>query len=658
MFWLFYFGTACSTSSEKEDTSGTVEDTSAATIDSGNNVQDTSIDCSTVDRTFFEEEAAPLLESRCYGCHNENGVASSTRHVLLPFDSPENIDENFTRLQSLATETEDGAELLLEKPSGQGSHGGGEVIDMLAPEYATLSEMVARFIDPGNCENPGEPPMTCEENGIYPGPSPFRRLTDLQYRNSVFDLTGVDVGDLFPPTKRTEEFRTWSMNNVVSAGGAEGILLAAEYVSHNADLAALMACTQEESQRDCGQRYLSDLAYRAYRRPLDAPELEIVLSYLNSGIDISTAVQMGMEVIFNAPQFLYIDASGAGPIMEHSDVEHLDQYAIAARLSYFFINTTPDAELMNAASSGTLQTRQQIREHALRLAQDPRFFDTLTAFHEDWLNLFHLDDAHRDEEMYPTFSDDLVEAMRIETDLFMTEVLWSGQAKFEDLFFSRFTWVNSDLASLYGIADPGEGWHRVELDESRPGILTRSAFLAAHAYTGSSAPIKRGSFVLKEMLCEELSVPQDVNTVLPEESEEASTIRERISQHRTDPSCVGCHDKIDPIGFSFEHFDAMGAWRENWENGIPVDATGDIDLGSFSDASELIAMIATTDVAKECYSIRWFEYALGRPAETEDLCTLDLLQKRFIDTDGNIQNLLVDIAMTDAFLYRYSLEAE
>ncbi len=200
MFWLLYFGIACSTSSEKEEISTVEEEPEETIVVEEPEVQDTSIDCSTVDRTFFEEEAAPLLESRCYGCHNENDVAAFTRHVLLPFDSTENIDENFTRLQSLATETEDGAELLLEKPSGQTSHGGGEVIDMLSPEYATLSEMVARFVDPGNCENPGEAPMTCEEGGIYPGPSPFRRLTDLQYRNSVFDLTGVDVGNFFPPT--------------------------------------------------------------------------------------------------------------------------------------------------------------------------------------------------------------------------------------------------------------------------------------------------------------------------------------------------------------------------------------------------------------------------------------------------------------------------
>ena len=196
--------------------------------------------------------------------------------------------------------------------------------------------------------------------------------------------------------------------------------------------------------------------------------------------------------------------------------------------------------------------------------------------------------------------------MRTETDLFVTEVLWSGEVNYEDLFFSNMTWINSDLAQFYSLPDPGPGWHRVELDESRPGILTRSAFLAAHAYTGSSAPIKRGHFILKEMLCEELSVPPDVNTVIPEESEEAATIRERLLQHQSDPSCSGCHDKIDPIGFSFEHFDAIGAWRDNWESGIPIDATGDIHLGSFDDASELIAMAATTNTAKMLFK-RWFE---------------------------------------------------
>ena len=624
------------------------------------NPQDTAEeDCTTADMDFFRDSAAPLLQSRCYGCHNENGVAASTRHVLVPFDSEANINANFESLRSLTVDTEDGSQLLLQKPSGQTSHGGGEVVDMLSPEYATLHEMVARYIDPGHCENPGEPPMTCEENGIYPGPSPFRRLTDLQYNNTIFDLMNVNVTKgLFPETKRAEDFRTWSVNNVVSSGGAEGIMMAAEYISQNADLDTLMACGQQETERDCGERYLLDLSARAYRRPLGTQESELVISYLDSGIDIRTAIQMGIEVIFNSPQFLYIDASGANPIVEGSEIEHLDQYAIASRLSYFFLNTTPDAQLLEAAAAGELQTRSQVREHALRLVQNPRFLDTLTGFHDDWLNLYHLDGAHRDETLYPNFTEDLIQAMRTETDLYISEVLWSGEVKFEDLFFSSTTWINSDLAEVYNLPDPGPGWHRVQLDETRPGILTRSAFLSAHAYTSASAPIKRGSFVLKEMLCEELSVPPDVNTVIPEESEEANNIRERLLQHRTDPTCEGCHNKIDPIGFSFEHFDATGSWRDDWENGVPIDATGDINLGSFEGAAELIAMIATTDTAKECYSVRWFEYALGRPAETADLCSLDRIQQRFINSDGNIRNLLVDIAMTDAFLYRFSLEAE
>ena len=139
--------------------------------------------------------------------------------------------------------------------------------------------------------------------------------------------------------------------------------------------------------------------------------------------------------------------------------------------------------------------------------------------------------------------------------------------------FSRVTWVNSDLAALYGLADPGP-WHRVTLDDKRPGIYPH-AFLTAHGYT-DSAPVKRGYFVLSEMLCQELSVPPDVDMVVPEDNDGATTIRERLLQHQTDSACAACHERID-IGFAFEHFDAIGGWRDQWENGIDVDATGTVN---------------------------------------------------------------------------------
>ena len=124
----------------------------------------------------------------------------------------------------------------------------------------------------------------------------------------------------------------------------------------------------------------------------------------------------------------------------------------------------------------------------------------LTDFHTDWLNLFHLDTAQRDPNHYPQFTPDMLESMRQETNLFMNEVVWSGDADWETLMFSKTTWVDQELATIYGLPDPGPGWHRVTLDDTRPGLLTRSAFLTAHAYTGSSAPVRRGYFVLSELL--------------------------------------------------------------------------------------------------------------------------------------------------------------
>ena len=155
---------------------------------------------------------------------------------------------------------------------------------------------------------------------------------------------------------------------------------------------------------------------------------------------------------------------------------------------------------MNAAAEGQLGSRQEVRTHAIRLSNDPRFLQTLTGFHDDWLDLYTLDTASRDDTLYPTFTTDLVEAMQMRNDLFVSEVIWSGSLRFEDLFFSQTTWINTDLSTVYGMPDPGPGWHRVELDASRPGILTRGAFLTSHAYRGASAPIKRGAFVLKDML--------------------------------------------------------------------------------------------------------------------------------------------------------------
>jgi hypothetical protein len=170
--------------------------------------------------------------------------------------------------------------------------------------------------------------------------------------------------------------------------------------------------------------------------------------------------------------------------------------------------------------------------------------------------------------------------------------------------------------------------------------------------------------VLEQLLCQDLQPPADVDMTLPDESVETPTVRERLAAHAADPACASCHDAIDPIGLSFEHFGALGEWRDTWTNGYPVDATGSIpdalgDLaGDVDGAADLAALLATSPRARACYARRWFEYGVGRPAEDDDACSLRALSERFESSDGDLRQLVVDVTLTDAFLFRAPAEDE
>lgn len=603
------------------------------------------------DEEHYAASVAPLLQSDCATCHAAGGLAAGTRYLLQVGSDEATRAANRAMLADFVTGTDDGATLLLDKPTGGTSHGGGVRFDLLDPRYAALHELVARLQDPGQCAHPGEPPVTCDGT-IRPGPTPLRRLTDVQVDNTVVDVFDVALpAALFPATTRNADFRTFATNNLVSAAGTESILLTGEAVSGALELEEALDCGAPAE--DCARSQLLDWAAQLYRRPLTSGETALVTSFLDAGVGAEDGVRMGVELLLQSPQFLYLDAPAAVP-QSDDQTALLSDWAIAARLAYFLTDRPPDATLRAAAAAGEVHTRAQVRAHAERLVASPLAAPVVARFHRDWLDLYRFDSHFKDEEAYPLWSDDLVDAMKIEADLFTTEVVWLGSGRLDELLTSPVTWVNQDLAALYGLDDPGPGWHRVTLDPStRPGILTRSAFLASHAYAASSSPVSRGAFVLQAMLCEELNPPQDVNMDLPEESEDAPTIRERLAQHTSDPACVACHERIDPIGFSFEHYDAIGAWRDAWESGIPVDASGTLDGVEIDGAGELLDLLQASDGALEvCYAQRWFEYGVGRPASDQDACSVRDLGDRFVASGGDLRTLLVDVAMTDAFLFR------
>jgi len=658
--WLIAWLAACGPGDDDGAPAASTDAPSAATTDTGTDgsagpTTDTDTECTT-DEEQFVADVSPILQSACIGCHVEGGLAGDTRHVLVPDTDPAHVQANRATLEPLALEQVDGTSLLLLKALGEEAHGGGALTSLVDPTYAALEEFVARVEVPGGCDHPGDAPDACAPGTVEPGDSPLRRLTDVQAANAMDDLFGVrPTPGVFPPTERGELYSTWADANVVSTAGAEGVMLAAEEVADAvaADVPAATGCELDDAA--CLEAWVADRAARTWRHPLTADEQALVDLVWGSTSDPEEQVRRTVAMLLQAPQFLYLGLAAGAPL--DADLDHLDDHAIASRLSFFLLNTTPGDELWALADAGALHTRSQVLAEAQRLVYDHRALPVVARFHHDWLHTYQLDTIAKDEVAYPQFGPELVDDMKAELDLFTTEVVFSGNGTFDDLLYSTTSWTTPALDELYGTtgARVDEGWERRELPAERPGVLSRTAFLTAHAYSATSAPVRRGVFVIEQMLCQQLQVPDDVSLEL-EEPTETNTIRDRLAAHASDPMCAECHDTIDPIGFSMENFGALGEWRDQWANGIEVDATGTIDdpmVGSFDGLNEMLSVVDHQDIVRDCYVRHWFQYAVGRPAQLDDTCSLQELGDRFAYTGGDLHDLLAHLAATDAMRVRH-----
>ncbi len=621
-------------------------------------VTDTAPEGCVTDEDQYAQEGAVVLAT-CAGCHVAGGAAGGTPFVLVASGT---AADNLPRLQTYVAGDPGAAERLRTKPTGRVAHGGGVRFDLLDPSYAVLDELVARAEAPGGCSHPGTPAMVCDGT-VRPGSAPLRRLNARQYVATVRALLNVDVdGTIFPATTEAKGFRTWADLNLVSAAGAEQVELAAEAASAALDVPALLACSAGVDERDCARAFLLDLYARGFRRPLEPAERALATRFLDAGLPVDAAVRMEVELLLQLPQFLYLDVSvdpaqtdpaHVTPSDGGREVAPLAADALAARLAYYLADAPPDATLREAAALGELATADGVLTHARRLADAPTALGPVAAFHRDWLRTWRLSTIVRDPSVWEGDTSALVTSALTELDLFTTEVVWSGNPTLDTLLFGTTGWVDPLLADLYGLPVTGPGWQLADAGEARPGVLTRSAFLLGHAHNGASAPVLRGAWVAEQMFCEHLTPPVNVNTTLPETSEEMPTIRERLAGHAADPACASCHERIDPAGLAFEHYDAMGRWRDRWESGIAVDASGSLSdpPGDFDGAPELLGLLSTSERAQACYVQRWFEYAVGRPAEDADACDLRRLTNRFAASGGNLRQLAVDVTLTDAFRY-------
>ncbi|MEZ4254647.1 MAG: DUF1592 domain-containing protein [Polyangiales bacterium] len=513
----------------------------------------------------------------------------------------------------------------------------------------------------------GEPRLVeCNDAEPQTGATRIYRLTERQYENSVRELLGEPTIDV----------------NLTKDDDAPSLLAVQKWNQIAADLVpaqstwmnAYVSCDLGTSNTACAQEFLAKFAERAFRHPLSSAEstwLGAAWNAAPSGSTQSERLAYVVQAVLQAPQFLYFYSAGVDD-GSGSTTKQLAEYEMAQRLSYFLWDSLPDDALLAAAAGGELDTVDGVISQATRMLADDRAKPVLRSYLTSWLDMDgeHLnapvDDLNKDASRFDNFTPQLGGYMRTEMDAFMDYVMFEKDGSIETLFTDPRAYVNGPLAALYGVEGGPTGanqWAWVDLDTTqRAGVLTRAGFLAVHASDTDSSPIQRGVFVRKHLLCQPPTPPPPTVDNTPVASSApggaaVQSVREKTESLTAEPFCNGCHAGINPIGFAFEHYDALGRWQgdaENW-SGAPVDSSGELVYaglanGPVKDAVELSSRLLETDWLRECAAEAWFQHALRRNPAPLDVCSLQTIR---LDTDrpGSLREVLLGFVASDVFRY-------
>lgn len=526
---------------------------------------------------------------------------------------------------------------------------------------------------PGSVDDPDDPgpEVQCAPGATAPGPTPrLTRLTHAQYDNSIRDLFGKDMraSASFLADPAFEGFDNNAKGLTVSDRLARDYrraaeTIAADAVADQAVLGNILPCAPEGDGAACARQLIEELGKRVYRRPLSAEQAEAYAAayargdgLFESGTPFEQGIRHVIEVMLQSPHFLYrVELSEE---LDSEQIIPLDGYEVATRLSYLLWNSLPDDALLAAAAGGALGTPEGIEAEARRMLADRKAVSALDDFHRQWLHMSGYADLTKDPALYEGFDASVSSAMLAETQEFIRHVILEMEGDYRTLMTAPVGFVNDKLAPIYGV----EGSFTSELVETpldpaeRAGLLTQAGFLSSHAFFDKTSPIHRGVFIQRQILCADLpDPPANINTELPPIQGEIRTTRDQVEAHTSPESCNFCHSKINPPGFAFEHFDAVGRYREG-EDGEPIDATGTMKIGDaevrFDGAVELATQLAESPVAERCYLTNWYRYGNARQLSREDACTIEELDAKLSASGYNIKELLVALTQTRTFRYR------
>jgi hypothetical protein len=504
-----------------------------------------------------------------------------------------------------------------------------------------------------------------------PAAAPVRRLTKVEYDNTLRDLLGIttSLSKTGGFTADTESSTSgFVRGGAITEGDDARIMMAAgasvaDTVS--AKVGSLLPCAPVPSaaadQDACVGKFITQFGKRAYRRPLTAHETELMQGLYKTqrsaevGATFEQAVGALVGAIIQSPQFLYHWELGNNVPTKDGNLIKFNSYEVASKLSYLFWATMPDDKLFEAADNQALSTPEQIAQQARRLLADERAKQGLTDFHLQWSEIGDLVQVPKDESL-KDYSPDVAQAMIDETRDFVTStLLGKSPATLDALLTSNTTVADARLAKIYGTTVSGTGPQPLTLDgKQRAGIFTHLAFLSAKADTADSHPVKRGDTILRRTLCMEFKLPENVPPV-PDSMPGGATTRERFSMHSMMP-CATCHVMIDPVGFAFEEFDAIGAFR-TLDQGKKVDSTGSFTTPGgatlkFTDAVDLMNQMAKLPEVQDCMTTQWMRYMMGRREVPGEASSQKVALGEFKKSNFDLRELLVALTRTRSFTHR------
>jgi hypothetical protein len=505
-------------------------------------------------------------------------------------------------------------------------------------------------------------------NDGYPAFGPqaafqLRRLTTEQYTTSAQTILGVSASGM-PPIEEVSPVGGFSAigagSGSVSGAGVGQFESAARFLAHAAfaDMGArqkLVPCTPTGvADTTCIGSFVTTFGRRAFRRPLTADETTRYTAIAaQAAKDLGDAWQ-GLEAITSAflqsPSFIYLVEAGE-PDPQSAGRLRFTSYEMASRLAYFLTNDTPDDALLTAASSNALVTPAAVQAQAARLLALPEAHTAVGSFFRALLALDNLDVLTRPTALFPKYTATLGPAMKQETLTVVDDLVFASDGDYRHLFDQTDTFVNAELAGLYGVPAPaGTGFARVTLPASahRAGLLGQAGVLAARDHADGTSPTRRGLFVLTRLLCQNLPLAPPANLTIPPPPTGMITARQRLEQHASNAVCAACHRQTDPVGLALEHFDAMGVWRDT-DHGLAIDDGGEYDGQSFQGEIGLGAFLRDHPALEPCLVQSLYGVGVGHLATEYDRATFTSLVHDFGANGAHVKALLAAIVASDGF---------